>query len=304
MQPPQPAVLSCPCAAAGRVLQEFVPLAIIGVAAQLVNLWIPVSDLMPSLQVRPPLQCLQAMVRLSSLITRAWPGPGLEHGWQGNSSAAAAAAETSRRGPTSPAHAYEYSALPLAVSCAAQLYQVLHREAFSIDHTGEPCSMALKQGLQTPVLEVLASADVQHVLLVGLLEAHLDSQPESPCVLQSCLTTPDQARSEPWHGSHEQLADALGLRDALPLLVMPLGRGRSAVTGLGLALMRAPLALSLCMAARQKLGSSSARCRDLPSNLHYALYLTVIEAMLLRPHKVAYVCVCPLLEELVVSVGE
>jgi hypothetical protein len=177
---------------------------------------------------------------------------------------------------------------------------VLLKEAYSYKHVGEPCSMQLKQDLPTPVLEVLASADVQHVLLVGLVGAVADCQG----VLNRCAI-PDLYLPEPWH---EQLADMLGLADALHagFLGIPLGRAVSTVTGQWhmLGLQRGALGLSLCMAARRKFGSSSARCRDLPSDLHYALYLTVIEAMLLRRTPVGYFTSFPLLEELVVSAGE
>lgn len=77
-----------------RAVQDNVAIGILGVTSGVVNLWLPVSEVFSepskSLQVGAHLACLQAVVRLSSLMMRAWPGPGLARGWQDRTTAAAA----------------------------------------------------------------------------------------------------------------------------------------------------------------------------------------------------------------------
>lgn len=292
-------------------VQDNVAIGILGVTSGVVNLWLAVSEIFSepskSLQVGAPLACLQAVVRLSSLMMRAWPGPGLARGWQDRTTAAAAAADASSRSRSS-AHSYQYTALPLSVSCAAQLSQVLYRETFS-RRPGEQCSMALRKGLPRPVLEVLASADVQHVLLVGLVAGVYTSRAEhagttgtnqaasltrSAAGSRTNASTPRPAADI--EHSHVQLADALGLQGALPLLAFPMGRAMGALKS-----HRIAMGLGVCMAARRKLRSSAAGCRDLPVHLHQALYLTVTELLLLDPRPLIFYMTCPFLEEVVLS---
>lgn len=294
-------------------LQDNLAIGVLGVASGVVNLWLRVREIFSepstSLQVGPHLTCLQAVLRLSSLMLRAWPGPGLALGWQDRTTAAAAAADASSCSRSS-AHSYQYTALPLSVSCAAQLSLVLYVEVFS-RCCGQQCSTVLKQGLPRPVLEVLASADTQHVLLVGLATAAYTSRAEqartkghnqaASSARSAAGSRKDGSTPRPAHAAgdecwHVQLADALGLQGALPLLAFAMGRPkeilRTDCTALG---------LIMCMAARKKLRSSAAGCRDLPSHLHQPLFLTLVELMLLDPRPLFLHTICPLLEEVVLS---
>lgn len=246
------------------------------------------------------------MIKLSSLLLTSWPGPGVPKCRAGrtyNTPAAAASAALAAGSSTSAAYEYQLTQLPLAVSVAARFSEIASTDVFS-NQIGLGCEVALKEGLSSDVLQVLASAEAQRVVYVGLAvavaEKHALRERAPTGKAPSKQQSPD---IQPWHN---RLLEALGLAGALELLSFPLARPQDALKPHLFA-----FSLQCCMSAQQcllqaKPSTDSGGQRETAdasktrpdSRLLHGLCLTVMEALLLHDEVVYNVAMGSMLQDL------